>query len=114
MSKVTTVIYTFAAITLLLGGLNELSVQLTLVGILAIILHTAITPADPFGMYPDFDSYSPTQPPLRDYVLVFGLASLVLVSLLSRTHHLVSESVPLCLNQVLTSADLVISSSSCP
>ena len=92
MSTETTVILTFAAITLLLGGLNELSVQLTLVGILAIILHAAITPTDLSDMYPNFDNHNPTQPPLRDYVLVFGLASLVLVSLLSRTHPLVSVS----------------------
>ena len=81
---------TFAAVTLLLGGFNELGVQLTLIGIFAIILHEAMTPIDPFGSYPNFDNYHPIQPPLRDYVLVFGLASIVLVALYLRIHPLAS------------------------
>ena len=108
MSRAATIIPTFAAITLLLGGLNELNVQLTLVGVLAIVLHAAITPTDPYSMYPDFDNCNPTQPPLRDYVLVFGLASLVLVSLLLRIYPLVSDSVLWCLNRVLISALLAL------
>ena len=36
------------------------------------------------GPYPNFDNYHPTPPPFRDYVLVFGLAGLVLVALFSR------------------------------
>ena len=89
MSSATAFIPTFATITLLLGGFNDLSVQLTLVGILGIILHTAITPTDLSGPYPNFDNY-PTQPPPRDYVLVFGLASLALGALFSRVRPLVS------------------------
>ena len=90
MSTAVAFIPAFATITLLIGGFNDLSVQLTLVGILAIILHTAITPTELSGPYPNFDNYHPTQPPFRDYVLVFGLASLGLVALFSRFYPLVS------------------------
>ena len=98
MSTATTFIPAFATITLLMGGFNELSIQLTLVGILAIILHTAITPTDLPGPYPNFDNYHPTQPPFRDYVLAFGLASLGFVALFSRIYSSVSGSVFLYLN----------------
>jgi len=101
MSSAAAFIPTFTAITLLLGGLNGLSIQLTLVGILAITLHTAATPTD-FNPYPNFDDYHPTQPPLRDYVLVFGLVSLMLIALFSRIHPLVSILVLLHLNHILT------------
>jgi hypothetical protein len=84
----TALIPTFAATTLL-GSFNELSVWLTLVGILGIILHTAITPTGPPGSYPNFDNYSDPQPPFQDLVLVFGLANLVLVALFSRVRPLV-------------------------
>ena len=91
-----TVIPTFAITTLLLGGFNDLSVQLALVGVLSITVHALITPADGVpGPYPNFDNYTPTQPPLRDHVLVFGLASLLLVSLVSRIYPLVSCPAPL-------------------
>ena len=89
----TAVIPAFTATTLLLGGFNEFSIQLTLVGVLSITLHALITPTDLPGRYPNFDAYTPTQPPLRDYVLVSFLASLVFVSLISRIHSLVSGSV---------------------
>ncbi|KAF9649983.1 hypothetical protein BDM02DRAFT_1685664 [Thelephora ganbajun] len=88
MSTATTFIPTFAAITLILGGANELSVQLILIGVLAIILHTTLTPADFSNPYPNFDNYHPTDPPLRDYVLVFGLVTLMLIALISRVHPL--------------------------
>lgn len=84
MSTTATIIPVFGAITLLISGFNKLGAQLTFVGILAIILHAAITPTELSGPYPDFDNYHPTQPPFRDYVLVFGLAGLVLVALFSR------------------------------
>ena len=103
MSTAITFIPAFAATTLLLGGLNELSIQLVLVGILGIILHTAITPIDLTSPYPNFDNYHPTQPPFRDYVLVFGLASLALVALFPRIHPLVSGMPLLHLHLALTS-----------
>jgi hypothetical protein len=84
----TALIPTFAATTLLLGSFNELSVWLTLVGILGIILHTAITPTGLPGPYPNFNNYS-TEPPIQDLLLVFGLASLALVALFSRVRPLV-------------------------
>ena len=90
MSTTATLIPTFAAIILLMGGFTELSVHLTLTGILAILLHAAITPSDIYGLYPNFDDPYPTHPPFRDYVLVFGLASLVLLALFSRIYPLVS------------------------
>ena len=106
MSTAATIIPTFAAVTLLLGGFNEISAKLTLVGILGIIVHAAITPADLLGPYPNFDNYHPTQPPLRDYALVFGLASIVLVILFSRIYPLVSDTVLSCLARVLISVRL--------
>lgn len=84
MSTAATLIPTFAAITIFTGGLTELSVQLTFIGILAILLHAAITPSDLYGLYPNFDDPHPIQPPFRDYVLVFGLAGLALLALFSR------------------------------
>jgi len=100
MSTAATFIPAFAAITLLIGGFNELSMQLTLVGILAIILHTAITSTEErlSCPYPSFDNYHLTQPPFRDYVLVFGLASLGLVALFSRFYPLVSGFLLLFIN----------------
>lgn len=98
MSTAATLIPAYAAITLLMGGFNGLSIQLTLVGILAIIIHAAITPTDLSGPYPNFDNYHPTQPPFRDYVLVFGLASLALAALFSRIYPFVSSFTLLCLN----------------
>lgn len=83
----------FAVIILLLGAANSLSIQLILVGILAIAVHTALSPVNPYGSYPNFDKYHPEQPSPRDYVLVFGLAGLVLVALFSRIQSLVSTSV---------------------
>jgi hypothetical protein len=80
---------TFVAITLLLGGANELNIQLMLAGILGIVLHTALSPADLSGPYPNFDNYHPEQPPFRDHVLVFGLAGLMLVALFLRIYPLV-------------------------
>ena len=85
-----TTIPAFAAITLLFGGVNEVSLRLTLVGVLATILHAALSPENLSVPYPDFDNYHPRQPPLRDYMLVFGLASLMLAALLSRIHPMVS------------------------
>jgi hypothetical protein len=85
-----TTIPAFAAITLLFGGVNEVSLRLTLVGVLATILHAALSPESLSGPHPNFDNYHPQQPPLRDYVLVFGLASLVLAALLWRIHPTVS------------------------
>lgn len=102
MPTAATFIPTFTAITLLLGGFNELSVRLTLVGIFAITLHTAVTPID-LNLYPNFDDYHPSQSPFRDYVLVFGLVSLMLIALFSRIRPLVSVLVLLHLNHVLTS-----------
>lgn len=102
MSPAVALIPTFAAITLLLGSFNELSVRLALIGILGIILHTATTPTDPSGPYPNFDNY-PTQPPFRDYVLVFGLASLALVALFFRVRPLVGGLILSYLKHVLTS-----------
>ena len=90
MSTTATLIPTFATITLIAGGFTELSVQLTLAGIFAIFLHAAITPSDLHGLYPNLDNPYPTYPPFRDYVLVFGLASLVLLALFSRIYPLVS------------------------
>lgn len=91
MSTAPTFIPAFAAITLLIGSFNGFSVQLMLVGVLVIILHTAMTPTERLsGPYPNFDNYHPTQPPFRDCVLVFGLASLGLVALFSRVYPLVS------------------------
>jgi hypothetical protein len=90
MSTAVKFIPTFATITLLIGGFNKLGVQLTLVGILAIILHTVMTPTELPGPYPNFDNYHPSQPPLRDYVLVFGLTSLGLIALFSKFYTLVS------------------------
>ena len=92
----------FAVITLLLGGTNELSNWLILVGILSINIHATLPPADPSSPFPNFDNYHPQQPPFRDYILVFGLASLMLVALISRTHRLVIVSVVSHLNRSLT------------
>lgn len=89
MSTATTLIPTFAAITLIAGGHTEISVQLTLTGILVILLHAAITPSDLYGLYPNFDDPHPIHPPFRDYVLVFGLAGLVFLALFSRIYPLV-------------------------
>lgn len=90
MSTAATFIPAFAAITLVLGGANEFSIQSMLVGILAIFIHTALSPVDLSNPYPNFDNYRPVQPPFRDYVLVFGLVSLWLVVLFSRIYPLVS------------------------
>lgn len=94
MSTAATFIPTFVAAILVLGGANEFSIQLMLVGVLSIITHTALSPVDPSGLYPNFDNYHPVQPPFRDYVLVFGLASLMFVALFSRIYPLASN---LCL-----------------
>ncbi|KAF9789294.1 hypothetical protein BJ322DRAFT_1105154 [Thelephora terrestris] len=78
----------FAAVTLLFGGANQLSAQLIIAGVLAITTHAAFSPANLSSPYPNFEIYHPKQPPLRDYVLVFGLASLLLVTLISRVRQL--------------------------
>ncbi|KAF9789341.1 hypothetical protein BJ322DRAFT_1018021 [Thelephora terrestris] len=78
----------FAAVTLLFGGANQLSAQLIIAGVLAITAHAAFSPANLSSPYPNFEIYHPEQPPFRDYVLVFGLASLLLVTLISRVRQL--------------------------
>lgn len=101
MSTTAAVIPIFTALTLLLGGFGELNLRLTLIGVFGITMHAAITPNPPC-FYTNFDTYNPTQPPLRDYVLVFGLASVVLVSLFLRIYPLVSGLISLISNRMLT------------
>ena len=95
MPTATTFIPTFCAIILALGGTNGFSIQLMLIGTLATIIHAAWSPPDLTTPYPNFDDYHPTQPPFRDYVLVFGLAGLILVALFSRIRPSVSDFFPL-------------------
>ena len=83
MSIAAVFVSAFATITLLIGSFGGLNVHLTFAGFLTIILCTIMTPTEPLGSYPDFDCY-PTQPPFRNYVLVFGLASLGFVALILR------------------------------
>jgi hypothetical protein len=74
----------FAAMVSPLGRVNELSIQLILIGIFTIIIHAALPPTNVSSPYLNFGNYHPEQPPLRDHVLVFGIASLALVVLITR------------------------------
>ncbi|KAF9785416.1 hypothetical protein BJ322DRAFT_828980 [Thelephora terrestris] len=74
----------FAAMVSPLGRVNELSIQLILIGIFTISIYAALPPTNLSSSYPNSGNYHLEQPPLRDHVLVFGIASLTLVVLISR------------------------------